>query len=93
MPLSKKRDKERKRLIRLESKEIQPKQETLRRLRELMKPNPWLEKQDVQLNIPVYNPDGHYQVGDTVLVMRGRRLVETVIPEVDADGNAIPEFT
>ena len=68
MPLSKKRDRGRKRLIRLESKKVQPK------------------------SIPLYNPAVH-RAGDTVQVYKGKRLVTVAIPELDADGNAIPNFT
>jgi len=68
MPLSKKRDKERKRRFRLDAKEntrvVQPK---------------------------LYNPMSH-KIGDRVLVQRGKRFIETVIPEIDADGNIIPEY-
>lgn len=39
--------------------------------------------------IPVYNSAIH-KAGDRVLVPRGKRLVETVIPELDADGQPIP---
>ena len=39
---------------------------------------------------PLYNPYKKYKAGDRVMVKWGKRLVETIIPEVDADGNAIP---
>ena len=61
MPLSKRRDRERKRQVGLEKREIQP-------------------------NIPLYNPSTH-RIGDKVRV--GER--EIVIPEIDADGNTIPD--
>lgn len=38
----------------------------------------------------VYNPSVH-KPGDRVLVKRGSRLVEAVVPQVDADGHIIPE--
>ena len=38
----------------------------------------------------LYNPTQH-RIGDRVLIYRGKRLVETVIPELDADGNPIYE--
>lgn len=43
--------------------------------------------------IPIYNPLIH-SAGDTVLLKQpySKRYVKTVIPEVDADGNAIPDF-
>ena len=42
----------------------------------------------VQPNVPLYNPMSH-RAGDRVLVQRGKRLVDIVIPELDADGNPI----
>lgn len=66
MPLSKAKDRERKRLFRLESKNIQPKV------------------------VPLYNPAVH-RAGDRVLVYQGKRLIEMVIPRLDADGNPIPD--
>ena len=63
MPLSKARDRERKRLLRLENKKVQPK------------------------SVPLYNPLVH-GAGDTV--RRAGRIV--TIPELDADGNVIPEL-
>lgn len=65
MPLSKARDRKRKRLARLENKNVQP--------------------------VPLYNPLNH-KIGDRVLIQRGKRMVETVIPELDADGNPIPDY-
>ena len=38
----------------------------------------------------LYNPQKRYNVGDRVLVRRGKKLIETVVPELDADGNSIP---
>jgi len=66
MPLSKVRDRERKRLARLESSNVQPKE------------------------APMYNPMIH-KAGDTVRVWKGKSLVTTTIPTLDADGNAVPE--
>ena len=40
---------------------------------------------------PFYNPSKH-KIGDRVLVYQGKRLIETVIPEIDAKGNMIPEI-
>ena len=37
---------------------------------------------------PLYNPSIH-KVGDKVLIRHRGRLVETVIPELDADGQPI----
>ena len=41
--------------------------------------------------IPVYNPAIH-KAGDRVLVQRGKRMVETIIPVLDAGGQAVPEY-
>lgn len=68
MPLSKTRNKERMRLIRLHAK-----------------------KQDGVVQPELYNPLNH-RPGDKVLVKRGKRLIETVIPELDADGNPMPDY-
>lgn len=88
MPLSKKRDKERKRLIRLENQKIQPKIDI-----------PGLEldgggeiRLETELVQPkLYNPMKHRH-GDRVMVQRGKQLVEVVIPELDADGQPIPDY-
>ncbi len=66
MPLSKQRDRDRKRQSRLENENVQP-------------------------NIPLYNPSIH-KAGDTVRVLRGKREVVTLIPELDADGRPMPEY-
>ena len=47
--------------------------------------------EDVKPNIPLYNPAVH-RAGDRVLVVRGSRKVEVVIPKLDAEGQPIPEF-
>lgn len=39
-------------------------------------------------NIPLYDATKH-RVGDRVLVYRGKRLIGTVIPALDADGSPI----
>ena len=41
--------------------------------------------------VPLYNPAIH-RPGDRVRVQRGRRVIETVIPEIDGEGNAIPDY-
>lgn len=41
--------------------------------------------------IPLYDPYKHH-AGDTVRMMVGRREKTVVIPKLDADGNAIPEY-
>jgi len=33
-----------------------------------------------------------HRIGDRVLVQKGKRLIETVIPEIDADGNPMPDY-
>ena len=40
--------------------------------------------------LELYNPLKKYNTGDRVLVKKGRALVEVVVPELDADGRAIP---
>jgi len=39
----------------------------------------------------LYNPTEH-RVGDTVLIQQGKRQVTVTIPELDADGQPIPEM-
>ena len=41
--------------------------------------------------VPIYNPSKH-KAGDRVMVRQGNRWIEMVLPELDKDGNAIPEF-
>ena len=77
MPLSKKRDRERKRLERVKirlDKQLCPPQE--------IKP--------VQPSIPLYNPSTH-RAGDTVRILKGKRQVTITIPELDGEGQ--PMFT
>lgn len=69
MPLSKARNRERMRLIRLHAK-----------------------KQGEVVQPKLYNPMRH-RPGDRVLVQRGKRLIETVIPELDADGHPMPDYS
>ena len=64
MPLSKKRDKERKRLARLENKNVQP--------------------------VPLYNPSIH-RAGDTVRILKFGKYHAITIPELNADGQPIPD--
>ena len=40
---------------------------------------------------PLYNPSVH-RPGDRVMVYRGKRLTEVVIPELDGSGQPIPEW-
>jgi len=52
--------------------------------------NKILSKQ-LDADIPLYNPMKH-RVGDRVLVQKGKRFIEIVIPELDDEGNPIPEY-
>jgi len=38
--------------------------------------------------IPVYN-SGIHKSGDRVMIRQGRKMVESVVPEIDVDGNVI----
>ena len=38
--------------------------------------------------VPMFNPSIH-KAGDKVMVYQGKRLIETVIPELDADGHPV----
>ena len=42
--------------------------------------------------IPIYNPDIH-KVGDRVLIRQGKGLIEVIVPEIDAEGRPIPEWS
>lgn len=44
-----------------------------------------------QFKLPFYNPAIH-KAGDKVLVKKGKRLVETIVPELDAGGNLMPDY-
>ena len=44
-----------------------------------------LNNEPVRPTVPLYNSSIHH-AGDRVLVRQGKRLVETVIPQYDADG-------
>ncbi len=48
------------------------------------------ENQRVKIKKPLmlYNPAVH-KVGDRVLVVKGKALVEAIVPELDADGNVV----
>ena len=43
---------------------------------------------ECNLKVPLYNPSIH-RAGDLVIVQKGKRFIEMVIPEIDADGNAV----
>jgi len=42
--------------------------------------------------LPLYNPILH-RAGDRVLVQQGKKFMEVVIPELDAGGSPMPEYT
>jgi len=94
MPLSKARDRERKRLqfqpnsnLKTEP-QFQPKQAKLDELRQLIKGievKSGLETNTVQPNIPWYNPAIH-KAGDTVRIRQGASSIITTVPAQDADG-------
>ena len=48
-----------------------------------------LNSVDTTKKLELYNPAVN-KAGDRVLVCRGKKLIETVVPELDADGNSIP---
>ena len=49
-------------------------------------------KTESNSRLPLYNPAIH-GAGDRVLVRPGKKLIEITIPEIDADGRSMPEFT
>lgn len=42
-------------------------------------------------DIPLYNPAKH-RPGDRVRIIRAGTVIETTIPELDADGHPMPEY-
>ncbi len=106
MPLSKKKDKARKRLERaievVQPKSnlltVQPdtlKQEKLTMLREIIANPDALKSKSSPLKslsssrVPLYNPRIHKQ-GDVVRMRAGNgKLIEIVVPELDAEGNPV----
>lgn len=104
MPLSKKRNRDRMRALRatcVQPSPVQPeaqgvKNKTIANLCQMVKN---IENRDKvpqrplgEASLPLYNPSIH-KPGDRVLMkpLYGKRLVETVIPMLDADGNPMPE--
>ena len=65
---------------------VTPKVEVLTRLRQLIQPVE-VKKKPI---VPLYNASVH-KAGDRVRVFDGHRLVEMVIPELDADGQPVPQ--
>ena len=41
--------------------------------------------------IPLYNQAIH-KAGDSVMVRRGKTLIETIVPELDGDGHIVPDW-
>lgn len=70
---------------------VRPKQETLKALRELVKPKSSPVQPESSPKIPKYNPQIH-KPGDVVLVQRGKKWIETVIPDIDGGGQPIPDY-
>lgn len=44
-------------------------------------------------DLPVYMPGAHYEAGEHILVRRGKKYIEFVVPELDGDGHPIPSLT
>jgi len=42
---------------------------------------------DVDSSHNLYQPGDRYQPGERVLVKRGKRLIEVIVPELDAEGS------
>ena len=104
MPLSKKRMRERKRQDRVKPKSnltvrpsVKPNVENLRQMIKTIedkgKPRNAPQRPSAEASLPLYNPALH-GLGDRVLVKPNysKKLVETVIPTLDADGNSMPDY-
>lgn len=103
MPLSKKRNRERMRKVRATCVQpksvhqknipVQPNQEVLKQLRELMqsKSSPDIQQRGATPLWPKYDPAIH-KPGDTVLVQRGKRWLPYLIPELDGGGQPVPDY-
>ena len=101
MPLSKKRNKERMKAIRAtcvqpkpvhpDSGAVQPNKPSLDDMRQLIKGIEAKPTVQPACNLPLYNPDIH-KPGDRVMVKPtyGKKLIEMVIPELDAYGHPMP---
>lgn len=92
MPLSKARNRERMRQIRLHKDPVQPTIAGLKIEGNRILGCTTLSVQPKE-TIPIYNPTTH-KAGDRVLVkpLYGKRLIEVTIPERDADGYLIPSY-
>ena len=105
MPLSKKRDKARKRIERALGavqpdsnlnlvQPTTPKREKIAELQGLIgalqsKSSPLEE--ELRNNIPVYNPRVH-KAGDEVRKFVNGRWKEVIVPQLDAENNTVPEY-
>ncbi len=96
MPLSKKKNRDRMRVVRATC--VQPKTKEVVQPNEPLVVSPSVQRDGkassaVQPDIPLYNPSIH-RAGDRVLIKPtyGKKLVEVVIPELDAGGNPIPGY-
>ena len=71
---------------------VNAKQQTITELRKLMAEPSQPVVHSVDTTVPLYNPAIH-RAGDRVLIRHPhtRKLVETVIPHLDADGQPIPD--
>ena len=99
MQLSKKRNRDRMRMARatyVQPKVVQPtdsKQEKLAELRKLIteKQQPMVHGSSLHSGLPIYNPAIH-KPGDKVLFKVGKKMVETVVPELDGAGQPIQDY-
>ncbi len=94
MPLSKKRMRERKRIDRgVKPKsnlntvnDVKPNKDKLAELRGIINTIHTAQAPVQSVTIPVYNPSIH-RPGDRVLVKQYGKWIETIVPELDADGH------
>jgi len=101
MPLSKKRDKARKRIERAldivqPNSNLNPVQPTGSIPGLIMEGNKIVgieakQVAQVEPGLPIYNPAIH-KPGARVLMKTPRGLVGVIVPEIDAEGNAIPGY-
>ncbi len=74
-----------------------PKQAKLAKLRQLIanvKSEQVAQTEPMQSKLPICNEYNfrQFKPGDRVMVRRGKRLMETTIPELDADGHPVPAW-
>lgn len=72
---------------------LDPKQQKLAQLRQLIN-----EHENADIRIPmtigtltIYNPSIH-KPGDKVLIRRGKKLLEYVVPDLDVAGQPMPDY-